>query len=282
MATLYHPLVGVSPISACGLAAIQGIRAQEHSTNFFVNGAMPSGILTAPGIIQDDEAKTMQAQWEQGFSGQNFGRVAVLANGLTYKQLDMVSAVDSQFIEQLKLSAEMVCQAFKVPPYKVNVGPAPSYNNVEALDQQYYGQCLMIHLESIELLLDEGLGLVDADTPNGRPIGTEFDLDDLLRMDTPSLMKAASDGVGSGSVAPNEARKRWLNLGPVTGGEAPYLQQQNFSLEALAKRDALADPFATPSASAPQEIEAPLEDDAAETEKALAAWRLKELELIHA
>ena len=31
---------------------------------------------------------------------------------------------------------------------------------------------------------------------------------------------------------------------PVEGGDSPYLQQQNYSLEALAKRDAASDPFA--------------------------------------
>jgi len=275
MATLYHPLCGVSPISACGLAAVQGLRAQEHSTNFFQNGAYPGGMLVVPGSLNEENATLLRKQWEEGYSGQNYGRVAVLGNGLTYTPLNMVSAVDAQFIEQLKWTAENVCTAYKVPPYKVNVGPAPSYNNVEALDQQYYGQCLQTHFESIEILLDEGMGL--------DPMGTEFELDDLMRMDTPSLMKAAADGIGSGGVAPNEARSRWLNLGPVTGGETPYLQQQNYSLAALAKRDAQDDPFASrtpppappsPSDDADDEDEdQPMTDDRAATawRKALAA-----------
>lgn len=270
MSALYHPLCGVSPISACGLAAMQGLRAQEHSATFFEHGAQPGGILTSPGVINDGDAKTMQQNWQQGFSGVNYGRVAVLGSGMTYQPLNMVNAADSQFIEQLKLSAEMVCTAYKVPPYKVNVGPAPSYNNVEALDQQYYGQCLQTHFESIELLLDEGLGL--------KPLGTEFDLDDLMRMDTPSLMKAAADGIGSGGVAPNEARARWLNLGPVTGGDIPYLQQQNYSLEALAKRDALVDPFATTPAPAASPAPAATDDDDEPlTEDRAAQWLRKAL-----
>jgi phage portal protein BeeE len=38
-------------------------------------------------------------------------------------------------------------------------------------------------------------------------------------------------------MTPNEAARR-LNLPPVAGGDAVYRQQQDFSLEALAKRDA--------------------------------------------
>jgi phage portal protein BeeE len=50
-------------------------------------------------------------------------------------------------------------------------------------------------------------------------------------------------------MAPDEARFR-ANLPAVPGGAYPYLQQQNYSLEALAKRDAN-DPFAKPAASSP-------------------------------
>ena len=37
MNCLYHPLVGLSPIYACGLAAQQGLAIQNGSTEFFGN-----------------------------------------------------------------------------------------------------------------------------------------------------------------------------------------------------------------------------------------------------
>ncbi len=61
-------------------------------------------------------------------------------------------------------------------------------------------------------------------------------------MDTAARYDALGKLVGSGVMAPNEARKR-ERLKPVAGGDSPYLQQQNYSLAALAKRDALTDPF---------------------------------------
>jgi phage portal protein BeeE len=51
-------------------------------------------------------------------------------------------------------------------------------------------------------------------------------------------------------MAPNEGRAK-LDLKPAEGGNSPYLQQQNYSLAALAKRDAQADPFATAAPKAP-------------------------------
>ncbi|EBB2812037.1 portal protein [Salmonella enterica] len=49
-------------------------------------------------------------------------------------------------------------------------------------------------------------------------------------------------------LTPNEARKS-ENLPPLAGGDSLYLQQQNFSLEALARRDASDDPFGKSSSS---------------------------------
>ena len=56
------------------------------------------------------------------------------------------------------------------------------------------------------------------------------------------LSVAETEKALSGIKAPNEDRLR-LNLPKVPGGDAVYLQQQNYSTEALAKRDTLPDPF---------------------------------------
>lgn len=112
-------------------------------------------------------------------------------------------------------------------------------------------QALQNLIESIELCLDEGLRL-DATT------GVELDLDGLFRMDTATLIKAEAEAVKGSLKAPNEARKR-LNLKPLPGGNSIYMQQQNYSLEALAKRDASDDPFrnAPPPAPEPEPIDQP-------------------------
>lgn len=256
---LFHPLVGVSPIRACGLAALQGLRIQENSTLFFQNRSMPGGVLTAPGFINQETADRLKAYWETEFSGENIGKVAILGDGLKYEGM-AVNAQDAQLIEQLKWTAENVCTAFQVPPYKVNVGPPPNHNNVEALDQQYYSQCIQKRVEAIESLLDEGLGLAKDGQPQQKAV--EFEIDDLMRMDTTSRVIAAKESI-AGGMSPNEARKRFHKLPPVKGGNAPYLQQQNFSLEALAKRDAKDDPFAKAgeSSAAQPQLQQPRVDD---------------------
>lgn len=276
MVALFHPLCGISPLTACGLAAMQGMNIQRNSEKFFANGSNPSGILTAPSMIPDDVARRIKEHWETNYTGANIGKVAVLGDGLKYEAMT-INAVDSQLIEQLKWTAETVCSCFHVPPYMIGVGPMPSYQNIEALNQQYYSQALQNPIESIELCLDEGLGLVNV---HGRKLGTEFDLDDLLRMDTATKINTTVAGL-AGIFTPNEARAKF-DLKPREGGDAVYLQQQNYSIEALNKRDQRDDPFATAAAAAPKAPStAPADNEDAATEDAattqMAAWELKSL-----
>jgi HK97 family phage portal protein len=237
-----HPLVGISPIHGCGSAASQGLQIQNSSTAFFAKGSRPSGVVKLPAEISIEKAREISLIWDE----RPPGTTAVLTGGADYMPLTM-SAVDAQLVEQQRLTSETICSVFHVPAYMVGVGPPPSYNNIEALNLKYYQQCLHVLIEEIEQLLDEGLGLGSI---FGNNYGTEFDLTDLLRMDTSTKTKAAADAVGSGAMSPNEARFRFFDLGPVEGGASPYLQQQNYSLGALHRRDQNSSPV-TPGLEQP-------------------------------
>ncbi len=245
---LFHPLVGVSPIYACGLAAMQGLKIQSNTTKLFANGSQPGGVLTAPGAISNETAKRLQDHWEANYAGeQNVGKVAVLGDGLKYEPMAM-TAVDAEVVAQLKLTDERICATFHVPGYMVGIGPAPPYTDIQSINLQYYTQALQNPIENRELLLQEGLELPKA-------YGIEFDLDALARMDTKTQMATAKDGVTGGIFSPNEARAKF-DLKPVAGGNTPYLQQQQFSLAALDARDqaAPAPASATPTATPPEPV----------------------------
>lgn len=266
MTTLrFHPLCGLPPMVPASLAATQGLDIQRSSISLFRNGGRPGGIITPEASMSKEQTERLKEQWEQNYTGNNAGRLAVFSFNLKYQPIAQ-AARDAQLIEQLGLSSKMVCSAFNVPAHMVGVGDPPSYNNIEALNQQYLGGCLQKHIEAIETCLDDGLGLTHVP---GRRYGTEFDLDGLLRMDTATLIKSEAEAVRGGIKAPNEARKR-LNLGPVTGGDTPYLQHQDYSLAALAKRDASDNPFGTaaPAPVAANDDEA--EDDEDDGDNAVA------------
>jgi HK97 family phage portal protein len=261
MNCLFHPLCGTPPVFASGLASMLGLNAQKASALLFQNASTPGGILTVPGEISVEEEQRFKEQWETRFSRGNVGRVAIMTGGAKYEKVAMTN-VEGQLVESLKWSAEVVCSVYHVPPYKVGVGALPSYNNVQALNVEYYSQALQSHIEEIEELLDHALGI-----GWGEGLGTEFDTENLLRMDSVTQITAIQQAVGAGVMAPNEGRAK-LDLKPVDGGESPYLQQQNYSLAALAKRDAQDDPFKAnaPAAAAAPEAE-PAEEPAEEADE---------------
>lgn len=250
---MFHPLVGLSPTYACGVAATMGLAGTKNGARLFTNMSRPSGILTAPGNISNDTATRLKSNWEDNYTGENFGKTAVLGDGLKYDRISMTSE-EAQMLELLKWDDEVICSAYHVPPFKVQIGQMPTYQNAEVLNQIYYSDCLQSHIEQYEACMNEGLGL---DTPvNGRQMGVELDIDGLLRMDTATQMKTLGEGVKGTVITPNEARLK-VNKKPLEGGDTVYMQQQNYSLEALAERDR-DKPFSKPTEPAapePQETD---------------------------
>ncbi|MBJ9675229.1 phage portal protein [Burkholderia gladioli] len=249
----WHPLIGVSPLVAAASSGSMGNRIQRNSLKFFANMSRPGGILSTAGKISDETANRLKAHWESNYGGENAGRVAVVGDGLQYQTVVM-SATDAQLIEQLKWSVEDVARCYHVPLYKIGADPTGSKTaaNIGALEQSYYTDCLQSPIEEMELCLDDGM-----DVPDGQ--GFEVDVSGLLRMDPVARYDAHSKAVGGGWMAPNEARAA-ENMPPVAGGDTPYLQQQNYSLKALAERDKNPAPSttaATPKEPAPEPAKKP-------------------------
>ena len=169
---------------------------------------------------------------------------------MTYVPMS-VAAHDAQLVEQLKMSGEIVCTAFSVPAFKVGLATLPG-GKISDHNDIYYSDCLQHYIESIETLLNQHLDLEDG-------VEVEFCLDTLLRMDASSQMDYLDKGVKGAIMSPNEARAK-IGLAAVPGGESPMIQQQNFSLAAIAKRDS-GDPFAKAATPTPDTGETQGADD---------------------
>lgn len=227
MNCLWHPLVGVSPLYACGHSATLGGAILSNSTTFFQNASRPGGMLSAPGEISDETAARLKANFEAGFSGSNIGKLLVVGDGLEYKQFT-VDADKSQTKEQFDNAVADCARAFRYPLWKLG-GPAPPYTKPDQAQTLYYSDCLQEHIESIELCLDNGLEL-----PLG--MGTEFDLDGLMRMDKAALYETIN--LSKGWTKLNEQRLEDNREPLPIGGDTVYKQEQDHSIEAIARRDA--------------------------------------------
>ena len=84
----------------------------------------------------------------------------------------------------------------------------------------------------------------------GKTLGIEFEIDDLLRMDTATLTAALKDQVAAGITKPNEARRR-LNLRASGRWRHAVPAAAELLAAALDKRDTGDDPFGKASAAKP-------------------------------
>jgi HK97 family phage portal protein len=249
----FHPLMGMSPLYACGGAALEANTIQSQSTEFFAKGGRPSGLLIAPTEIDPKTAERLSTTWHS----LGPGKTAIVGYGMKYQDIG-TSAVDSQLSEQRDGTVATIAGCFGVPISYVDSSKQPPYANSEATQLQYQSQCLQVHMTAIETALDEGLALPV-------PYGTEFDIDTLIWMDTATKTAAARDGINAGALAPNEARFKYFNLPPVTGGETPYLQQQYWPLDQLVARE-----IPVPTGPAASEPTQPTDEEVAATVGELA------------
>lgn len=231
MNAFHHQLIGVPPLSAAHWPAVKNLRILKNSSEFFANGAQPGGILSAPAGMNDDDAKALKEYWDQNFTGDNRGKVAVIGADMKFTSFAFKSA-DSQLVEQLRYSDEQICQPFGIPPYKIGIGTIPAGMKVDDLNQLYYADALQGHIESMEYLLDKGLSV-------SRPLGVELNLEPLLRMDEGKRAEVESKLVIGKIKQPDEARRKF-NLSPTAGGDTLWGQHQDYPLGVLRERNDLA------------------------------------------
>lgn len=214
---LHHPLVGLTPLYAAGVSAMTGQQIQANSQAFFSNMSRPSGALVVPGKLNDADLARFRAEWEQNYKNGAMGRTAILQGGMKWEPLQ-INAVDAQLIEQLRWSVEDVARCFRVPSYMLTDAAKLSFKNAEQLNRSYYSQTLQYHLEAIEARIDQAFGLAS-------DVYCEFDLSTLLRMELDARMAAYREGITSGVLTINEAR-RYEELPPKEGGDEPLVQVQ--------------------------------------------------------
>lgn len=255
-----HHLIGVPPLCAATWPAVKNLKILRDSTTYFSNGARPSGILTAPAGMTDDDAARIKEYWDSNFTGDKAGKVGLIGADMKFTPFSFNSA-DSQLVEQMKYSDEQICQPFGIPPFKIGLGTIPAGMKVDDLNQLYYSDALQAPIEAMENLLDEGLNIQ-------RPQGVELDLEPLLRMDIGKQAEVETKLTGGGVKTPNEARKRF-NLAPLEGGDTVYMQQQDIPLEEARKNKIQSAPVA-PETPAAEEADAAAEA-ASEQERALQA-----------
>jgi HK97 family phage portal protein len=227
MMTYGAGIYGISPLVGAANSISQGNNIQSYGANFFANAARPGGYLTTANKLDRQKAEEIGKRWRDNYSGSaNAGKTAVLEQGLEYKNL-VLTAVDSQLIEQLRYTVEDVARVFQMPSFLLGDMSSVAARGVDSLMRIYYSLCLNAHFEGIEQRLNAFCGL---DTTKEY---LQFDTDKLFRTELDIRVTSWAKAVQGGLASPNEGRVGAFGFNPVEGGDQVFMQQQMIPITML-------------------------------------------------
>ena len=196
----------------------------EFSARFFGQGAVTSGIIETPAVLNAEQASGIKQVFENSHKGlAKSHRVGVLGGGAHYQKTG-VDPEQAQFLESRQFSVTEICRLFRVPPHMVQVTDpgAMSYASVEQNAIQFAQYSLRPYISKLESAYSTML-------PGEAFI--KFNLDGLLRGDLATRYGAYSVATQAGFLSTNDIH-RLEDMPPVDGGDVYRVPLANVDLQA--------------------------------------------------
>jgi HK97 family phage portal protein len=190
-------LVGLSPVQYARQAIGLGLGAERYAAKFFGDSAIPSGVLTTPGQITQEQADTIKARWK--FAHQGERDIAVLGNGATFQAIT-ISPEEAQFLETSKAGVATICRFFRVPPEMMAGESAGhmAYTSPEMRSTDLLVYAVRPWLVRLERAISRLL-------PRNQT--AKFNPDAIVRVTLKDRYEAHATGIAAGFLTINEARQ---------------------------------------------------------------------------
>jgi len=218
----FNGVVGMSPVSFLSECIRLGLTYEKYSTNFYQNGALPSGVFEAPGVMDDNSYKRLKEEIKENWQNlKNAGRPMLLEGGTKFTG-HSIKPVDAQLLECRSFQVEETCRAMRVPPHMVYDLRRSTNNNIEHQGIEYVMYTMLPNCKRFESAINSQLLL-----PSFRKLGYYFEcnLSGLLRGDQKSMAEAFAIGRQWGWLCVNDIL-RLLNLNKIPNGNI-YLEPMN-------------------------------------------------------
>jgi HK97 family phage portal protein len=207
-------LRGRSPLVECRGALLAIAAAELYASGWFAGGGVPSGVLTSPTTLTEEEADALLAQWLDAHGGPN-PTPAVLSGGITYSPTAGDPAT-SQLVESREHGVATVARLLGIPAPLLLVstsGSSITYQNISAVYAELMRATVApMYLAPIEAAWSD---LV----PRGS--SARFELGELSRLDVRARLEAYQLAHGLGILDSAEIA-RLEGIGPVESRPTPY------------------------------------------------------------
>ena len=200
-------LVGISPLNQTRNLVGLSIAMDRRLAQFYGEGGTPSSVLETDQKLNLEQARVIQATWEQ--TNKRHRKPAVLSDGLKWRPIT-TSAADMQMIESREQLIRDIARIYRIPAHLIGAtGDSQTYQNVEQASLNFLTHTIMPWLRRIEIslsrLLDDGTDVT-------------FDTSVLLRTDALTRAQVNQINVEMGARTPNEVRQI-EGLEPFDGGD---------------------------------------------------------------
>ncbi len=215
----WNSWMGLEPVKLAREALGLALATEEHHSRMHANSAMPSGIFSVEGNLNDAEHKRLTAWIDQKMAGlRNVGKPFVLDRGA--KWLDQqVKGVDTQHLETRRYQVEEICRAFRVMP--IMVGHSDKTATYASAEQMFLAH-VMYSLLPWGTRIEQAIGTDLLDVSRDVGVVAKFNWNGLQRGAfkdrTDSYSKALGAGGSPAWMTPNEVRAL-EEMNPIDGGD---------------------------------------------------------------
>jgi HK97 family phage portal protein len=197
---------------------------QSFAARFFGQGASTSGIIEYPASLNEEQAQSLVAAFDNKHSGfRKAHKTGLLTGGAKFVRTG-VNPDEAQMLESRKLAIEEIARIFRVPPHMIGVttAGAMSYASVEQNSINFVTHTLRPYIVKIEDAYSQLL------PPSAF---LRINVDGLLRGDFQTRIQGYSVGSQAGFFSTNDIR-RFEDLPPVSGGDTYRVPLANVDLAA--------------------------------------------------
>lgn len=136
-------LVGLTPVQLHKQALGLTLAAEEFGARWFGNGAIPGGVLEAPGALNDKAYSRLTKSWDEAHGGlSNAHRTALLEQGVKYHQIG-IPPEDSQFLETRKFQVSEIARMHRMQAHKIGDLEKATFSNIEHLGIEFVTDTMM-------------------------------------------------------------------------------------------------------------------------------------------
>lgn len=122
---------GIPPVQVARESLGSSQAAQKFKGKFYKHGAVNSGYLKIPGMLNPEAKNVVRAEWEKANTGlNNAQRIAILDAGLEFQNISM-PLKDAQFIESMKFDKAEIATMMDIPLHMVNEMDRATHSNIE-------------------------------------------------------------------------------------------------------------------------------------------------------